>query len=189
MVKYMDKKKSNIIIIGVKHSGKSTIGKILTEKEGKLFIDLDEMLEKLYESSKKYTSREIYNNIGPDNFSKLEIEALKKIFLLCKDNDIVLSLGGGTIENMDAIKLLEGFGSYVYLEVKKPDVLFDRIIKNGQPSFLVADDIWENFKIIFDRRSEKCRELADIVINPIDGDPHYSALKIYNKLKELNYGR
>ena len=80
----MDKKKSNIIIIGVKHSGKSTIGKILAEIEGKLFIDLDEMLEKLYESSKKYTSREIYNNIGPDNFSKLEIEALKKIFLLKK---------------------------------------------------------------------------------------------------------
>mgnify|MGYP006307298121 FL=1 len=41
--------KKHIILTGIKHSGKTSVGKLLAERLGRTFIDVDRVLERLYD--------------------------------------------------------------------------------------------------------------------------------------------
>ncbi|MEW5675173.1 shikimate kinase [Flavobacterium enshiense] len=79
-----------IVLIGYMGSGKTTIGKLLSEKARIPFYDLDEIIEK---KSQK-TISELFLEIGEIKFRKLEHETLRDF--LSKQDDFILSLGGGT---------------------------------------------------------------------------------------------
>jgi shikimate kinase len=89
-----------IILLGYMASGKSTIGRILAEKMQIPFIDLDDYIEKKEEK----TISEIFETKGEIYFRKQEHIYLKE--LLEKQEDFILSLGGGTpcyAGNMDVL--------------------------------------------------------------------------------------
>ncbi|WP_353076854.1 shikimate kinase [Flavobacterium sp.] len=79
-----------IILIGYMASGKTTIGKILSESLQLPFYDLDFIIEQ----ELKTTINEIFEQKGELFFRKKEREVLEA-FLNNKDN-YVLALGGGT---------------------------------------------------------------------------------------------
>ncbi len=76
--------------MGYMASGKSTIGKVLAKKLAYDFVDLDHYIEK----EEKATIKEIFETKGEIYFRKKETYYLKEITNV--QNDIVLSLGGGT---------------------------------------------------------------------------------------------
>ncbi|WBX78373.1 shikimate kinase [Tenacibaculum ovolyticum] len=89
-----------IVLIGYMASGKSTIGRLLSQKMNFSFIDLDDYIEE----KEKMTVSEIFEKKGEIYFRKAEHLYLKELMVL--DKDIVLSLGGGTpcyAGNMDII--------------------------------------------------------------------------------------
>ena len=91
--------------------GKSTIGKFVSEAENLPFIDLDHYIE----SKLNKTIPEIFDVEGEIFFRLKEHEYLKE--LLDKDDDFILSLGGGTpcyAGNMDIINKRENVIS-IYL--------------------------------------------------------------------------
>jgi shikimate kinase len=59
---------SNIVLIGFMGTGKTTVGRILADKLGRVFIDTDEEIEK----SAGTTIREIFSQHGPEYFRTLE---------------------------------------------------------------------------------------------------------------------
>lgn len=82
-------------------SGKSTIGRLLAQKLNILFIDLDDYIEE----KEKMSITDIFKHKGEIYFRKQEHVYLKE--LLLKNNNFILSLGGGTpcyANNMDLIK-------------------------------------------------------------------------------------
>lgn len=79
-----------IVLVGYMGSGKTTIGKILSEKAGIPFYDLDEIIEK----NTQKTISELFSEIGEIRFRKLEHETLRDFFE--KQDSFILSLGGGT---------------------------------------------------------------------------------------------
>lgn len=79
-----------IVLVGYMGSGKTTVGKLLSEKTGIPFFDLDEIIEK----NTQKTISELFLEIGEIKFRKLEHEALN--YFLVTQNDFILSLGGGT---------------------------------------------------------------------------------------------
>ena len=90
----------NIIILGYMGSGKSVIGRELSLKVNKKFIDLDSYIEE----KEKDSISNIFKNNGDLYFRKQESKYLKEI--LNKNNDVVLSIGGGTpcyFDNLDMI--------------------------------------------------------------------------------------
>ncbi len=100
-----------ITLLGYMGSGKTTIGKLLSEQHKIPFIDLDHYIE---EKIGKSVS-EIFDQDGEIFFRLKEHEYLKE--LLEKDESFVLSLGGGTpcyAGNMDVIVNKENITS-VYL--------------------------------------------------------------------------
>ncbi|MGY8763994.1 MAG: shikimate kinase, partial [Fidelibacterota bacterium] len=64
----------NIYLIGMMGSGKSTLGKTLSEKIQKPFIDLDSEIEKA--TGKSIT--EIFDIDGEEQFRKMETKQLKQ---------------------------------------------------------------------------------------------------------------
>ena len=90
----------NIIILGYMGSGKSIIGRELSLKVNKKFIDLDSYIE---EKEKDLISN-IFQKNGDLYFRKQESKYLKEI--LSNNTDLVLSVGGGTpcyFDNLDMI--------------------------------------------------------------------------------------
>ena len=75
----------NIILIGFMGSGKSTIGRKLSEKYGLKHIDTDWYIEK--EQNMKIS--DIFSKKGEEYFRNLETECIKKLIDRYKDNIVV----------------------------------------------------------------------------------------------------
>ena len=120
-----------ITLIGYMGSGKSSVGKTLSEKMNYTSLDLDKVIEE--ESRMKIS--EIFKQNGEIYFRKLERDTLKNI-LETKDN-IILSTGGGTpifYDNMDLI--LQKSISF-YLQAT-PITLAERLESEKQHRPLIA---------------------------------------------------
>lgn len=92
--------KTNIVLIGMTGSGKSTIGKLLGKELAFSFVDMDAYIEETNET----TIPELFA-ISEDHFRNLETKASKEI--ASQVDYTVISCGGGVIlreENMDALK-------------------------------------------------------------------------------------
>ena len=88
----------NIIILGYMGSGKSIIGRELSLKMNKKFVDLDSYIEE----KEKDSISNIFQKNGDLYFRKQESKYLKEI--LSNNTDLVLSVGGGTpcyFDNLD----------------------------------------------------------------------------------------
>ncbi len=148
-----------IILMGVKHSGKTTLGKKLAQELNLPFWDLDNLLEKQYSGERSLTFREIYYELGEDGFRELEYRAAKKIDI---EKEGILALGGGTIENTRAVEIIKKAEVLVFLDTDEA-ILFDRIKNRGIPSFLL-DSPKTLFHELFIRRRKLYTETADVIL-------------------------
>ena len=92
--------KKNIVLIGMPSSGKSTVGKILTERLSRRFLDTDAMIS---EETGRIIS-DIFEKDGEAVFRDIESEAVKKASAMSAS---VIATGGGAVlrrENVDALR-------------------------------------------------------------------------------------
>lgn len=96
----MLRERCNIVLIGMPSAGKTTIGKMLEERMGKEFVDLDDVIiEKAGMSIP-----EIFEKSGEAGFRAIETEVAIE---LAKCNNKIIATGGGTIKhkvNMDYLR-------------------------------------------------------------------------------------
>lgn len=123
----MAKSSKIIAIIGLMGVGKTTLGAKLASKMGYYFVDLDREIE---DSEKKSVS-EIFKKNGEKYFRGLEKDKIKEI--VARDENIVLSLGGGAFMNEESRKILLEKAFVIWL--KAPiDVILHRLgNKNNRP--------------------------------------------------------
>lgn len=98
--KNVSTKMKSIILVGMPGCGKSSIGKTLSEKLSREFIDLDSEIIKRENRS----IPEIFSEVGEDGFRKIETEVVKDF---CKLSEKIIATGGGVVtreENFDPIK-------------------------------------------------------------------------------------
>lgn len=84
----------NLILIGMPGSGKTTIGRILAERLGRCFIDLDEEVEKIAGLS----IPEIFEKDGEAGFRKLESDVIAEFG---NHSSLVISTGGGCVTRQE----------------------------------------------------------------------------------------
>lgn len=148
-----------IVLMGIKHSGKTSLGKIAARTMNIPFMDLDHLLELQYSKDRLYSFRELYIKLGERGFRKLETKAVKHLPIT---GEGILSLGGGTIENNSAMRAVKKGSLLVFLDVNE-EILFERIKKNGFPSFLERDPE-KLFHLLFIRRKKLYSDIADITL-------------------------
>lgn len=112
--KEMLKDRFNIVLIGMPSAGKTTIGKMLEEKLGKKFFDLDDMI--IAKAGKSIP--EIFQESGEAGFRAIETEVAIEA---SKMNNKIIATGGGTIKhkvNMDFLRL-NGITIFIDRDVDK----------------------------------------------------------------------
>lgn len=153
-----------IYLTGFMTSGKSTIGPILANVLGYDFYDLDREIENL----EKLSVIEIFEKHGEQYFRDAESKILNE---LAKKDNLVISLGGGTIVNKKNLDMMKRTGKIIYLKVS-PETLYKRLKhKTDRPIFkdLVLNN--KNEKEFMKRISELMEkrkefyELSDIIID------------------------
>lgn len=175
-----------IYLAGFMTSGKSTIGPILSNVIGWLFVDLDAVIEQ----KSGMTINDMFEQIGEENFRKVETETLIEVSKL---KHIIVSLGGGTLAFADNYNIISKSGKIVYLKAK-PETIYRRIKnKIDRPLFrdLVLAEAGEKdfLKRIVDLLNQ--RELfynkADLIINTDNIDIGKTVDLIANKISKWIY--
>lgn len=117
-----------IALCGFMTSGKTLAGEALSKKTGKRLIDLDQYIEQ----KEGLKMEDIFKEKGEPYFRKKEEECLKQI--VEKEDDIILSLGGGTPMNPNCYDILKEKTRCIFLTCS-PKVLAARmlLLQDGRP--------------------------------------------------------
>lgn len=101
----------NVVLIGFRGSGKSTVGKALSDRLKREFIDCDAWIEK----ATGLTIREIFEKHGESHFRTLESQAIGELSAM--DGKIIATGGGAALkyQNMQVFK--RNGGKIFFLEV------------------------------------------------------------------------
>lgn len=149
-------KHNKIALIGMMGSGKSTIGKILSQNLNLTFIDSDNIFEK--ENNIKIV--DFFAQYGENKFRDKEYKILNKI---SKKTNFILSTGGGIIlkeENQNILFNQDIFTIYLKTTAK---TIFNRIKYDKSRPLLQVDDPLNEIKKIIDKR-EKFYSKANLTI-------------------------
>ncbi len=104
-----------IFLCGMTGSGKTTVGKKLSEFLRLKFYDLDEIIEK----RKKMKIEEIFEKYGERKFREIEYETFNEIK---ERKHCVISLGGGAVLNENILNFInrkENYAFYLYTDLRK----------------------------------------------------------------------
>lgn len=168
----MNKDAPNLILIGLRASGKSTLGKLLAQHLGRDFIDLDHFVAHQMNAS---GPGEIIERDGIEAFRFAETEALRSVL---ESPNQIIALGGGTPTAPGAGELLrESDARVIYLR-GTPETLRDRLAQcdNTDRPAIVGSDVLDEVQTLFEQRDGLYRELAESVVH-IDGVREASVLR------------
>lgn len=180
--------KRNIVFMGIKHCGKSTIGRSWAQWINWDFFDLDDMIEQEFDQNSKLTVRQIFDQRGEDEFRALEaISSAKLALSMIRQGKMVVSLGGSTIENPVAMGALAKYGFLVYLE-EKPETLIQRVEAKGYPPYVDQENPREHFLELIEKRGQLYKQKADLTL-PVMGKSVQAVIIILEKELEVRgYG-
>ncbi len=144
------KNKENIVLIGMPSSGKSTIGKILSEKLNKTLVDTDLEIEKVL-------GMPIASFLTKDNeklFREIEASVTERI---AKQNNLIISTGGGIIKSELNMKRLKANGIVFFIDrdINLLEATSSRPLSSSK----------EDLKQRFNERYHLYRQYADTIIS------------------------
>ena len=179
----------SILITGLKHCGKSSSGRCLAELYSTPFVDVDDIAEEIFaeENKLKLSSREIYRR-GREVFQEYEYKASNKISADAEKYRLVCSAGGGICDNSRALKSFTENFCIIFIS-EKPEILYERIIRNGIPAFLSAEHPYKDFIGIYETRNLIYDKINDIKITA-EGKPVSKICRLISeRLLEEGYAR
>ena len=169
-----------LIFTGLKHSGKTTFARLTAEHFNTEWKDSDDLI---LERIKPLTIREFYKSKGKLAFMDAESKCV--LSYIEKNDNFVLSLGGGVADNSFLMDKLNESGFIIYL-VREEKVLLKKILeKGGIPPFLDQNDVESSFHTLYLRRDAVYRKYADLIIDlgPY-GDKNETLIRILNAIEE-----
>ena len=137
-------------------SGKTAVGRLLSERLGREFIELDEEIENKVNAS----IREIFEQKGEGYFRRLEKEAVREA---AKKKGVIISAGGGAIIDGDNFKNLKESGVLICLEAS-PDVILKRTKGLKSRPLLNVPDPGKKIEELLKKRAPYYKK-ADFCIN------------------------
>lgn len=147
----------NIILIGMRGSGKSTVGKLLSQKLQFHFIETDHEIEK--KTGKNIAS--LVKQHGWDFFRRVEKEIICSLKSITNS---VVATGGGVILSENNISVLKTLGKIIYLETPV-DQLVDRVGDDLNRPFLTdAKTRREDIEKTLEGRESLYLKTADITV-------------------------
>ena len=151
----------NIVLIGYRCSGKTTVGKILATELKRDFLDTDLLIKNHAGCGIEI----IISRDGWGRFRDMEKSVIKEV----SDRDnLVIAAGGGVVTDKDNVENLKRNGFVVWLkgdiEVLKQRMNEDRISGNLRPS-LTGVDPTDEIKRVLDKRNPFYRRVGNLEVD------------------------
>ena len=146
-----------IFLIGPMGSGKSTIGKVLSERLEYDFYDTDKLVEKVV--GKKI--KEIFEQNGEQYFRLKESEELDKTRKL---KNVVIATGGGIIENEKNRLFLKDEKKVIFLD-SSLERQYDRTKESQKRPLLNNGDSMKILKNLYQKRLSFYQEVSKLKIS------------------------
>jgi shikimate kinase len=165
---------SNIFLVGLMGSGKTTIGKLLAKHRGLEFVDSDhEIVARCGVSIPT-----IFEIEGEEGFRKREACMIDE---LSQRQGIVLATGGGAVIRPENRANLKGRGAVVYLRCQ-PRELYLRTRHDKNRPLLQTDDPLKKLQDLHAARHAFYMEAADIVLDSGRQSAHCLVRRLENSL-------
>jgi shikimate kinase len=169
--------KTSIALIGFMGTGKTAVGRLLAEKLGKEFVELDAVIEKKAGKS----IPEIFRQSGEIGFRELEIEATGEV---AGKKNTVIACGGGIVLNKINIDRLRGECVIVCLTAS-PQVIIKRTSADMEERPLLAvPDRARQVEELLKFREPYYKRSADVTINTTRISAAAVVGRIIKKLRE-----
>ena len=121
----------NLFLIGYRCTGKSSVGRSLSEKLGRQFIDTDSLLV----IEQQMSINEMVGAHGWEGFRQMEHVILKNV---CTSDGQVVATGGGVVLNEDNVMLMQKSGRIIWLKAT-PETIKTRMLQDkGTQAFRPA---------------------------------------------------
>ena len=154
----MHSKINNIILVGPMGSGKTTIGRRLSESLNLDFFDSDhEIID-----TTGVSIDHIFDVEGEKGFRARESDVLKK---LCNMPNIILATGGGAVILEENRELIKKAGSVVYLSSSVDQILRRTAKSKTRPLLEKSNNRRKTIIDILEVRDSLYKEVSSIIIN------------------------
>lgn len=145
--------KTNLVLIGMPGSGKSTIGVILAKRTSRDFVDTDVVIQ-------SHEHRSLQDIVDRDGYMVLRDIEEKWVTSLALENTVIAT-GGSVVYSDKSMAHLARNGTIIFLDVTL-EVLKTRISDYDQRGIARRPD--QSFEELFEERSVLYRRYADITI-------------------------
>ena len=166
----------NIVLIGVRGSGKTAVGKLLAERLGKRFIEMDELIGQ----RAGLNIPEIVTKYGWEKFRDVEEEITREVAGL---DNVVNATGGGVVTREKNVRELKQKGKLFWLKASL-DTLLRRIGNDQSRPSLTGKSPREDMESVLTERSPIYERVADFIIDTEDKKPGEVAeaiIKLYTE--------
>ena len=149
--------RTNIYLVGLMGAGKTTVGRQLARRLGRVFYDSDhEIVERT-----GVPIPTIFEIEGEDGFRSREAQTIAELSI---NDNIVLATGGGVVLNPENRRRLHETGWVVYLNVP-PVMLFERTRNDRNRPLLRVPDPLARLEELHALRDPLYRETAHLVVD------------------------
>jgi len=157
-------------------SGKTTVGEILADRLGYLFMDLDRIIE-LNEGK---TINEIFEYSGEEYFRKIESKIIKKIY---SNSRCVFACGGGVILRRENMRVIGKNSEIIYIKISPREVI-NRLMETSDRPLLRSKDKSGKIAELMEKRSSLYEKYSDIIIDNEGYSADDAASEILKKIAE-----
>ncbi len=161
---------SNIILIGMPASGKSTVGVVVAKRLGYEFVDTDLLIQK----QEKKLLKEIIAEKGNEGFLEIENQVNRDLQI----DGAVISPGGSVVYCQEAMEHFKEIGTVVYLQVPFEEI--NKRISNAKNRGVVLKD-GQTLKDLYDERVKLFEKYADLTVQ----EEHDSLEETIDRVLEL----
>ncbi len=165
---------TNIFLVGLMGSGKTTIGRALAKRLNKRFVDADHEIEARTGASIPL----IFEIEGEASFRQREADVIRD---LTEQQGIVLATGGGAVLNETSRRLLKERGIVVYLRASVSSILQRTSHDRNRPLLQTADPK-ARIEELSVQRAPLYEEVAHIIVET--GRPNVQSV-VQNILAQL----
>lgn len=163
------KNKSNIILIGMCGSGKSTIGVLLAKALGRYFLDNDVFIQ----AAEGRSLQEIIDDKGIDEFCRIEEEYVIRIDL----ENAVIATGGSVVYSENTMNFLKSIGTVVHLDLTF-EIIEKRIVNLYTRGVVMEKG--QSLQSLYEKRQPLYQKYADITIDCTDKNHEQIVEEIMN---------
>ncbi|MBQ6670081.1 MAG: shikimate kinase [Firmicutes bacterium] len=165
-------RKTNIVLIGMPGSGKSTVGRILSKRTGMSQVDTDVLIER----SENMKLQDIIDKNGLEHFAQIEEAVLLELDL----KNYIVSTGGSAVYYPKAMEHLKESSTIVYLKTPLSKLL--RNIRN-MDSRGISVKPGQTFEDLYNERCPLYEKYADVTVSTEGLIPPSIAARIQELLK------